>query len=142
MVGRGATPMRNAAPCRTEKSFFLGSARGPPGFRFVAKQMRRLSDLCCGPGRQDVLTGTDVDTQSDEEELPQEDWAAYREAKKQAKDLPRMQSANHKGAKETKGDGQVLNDFNRRTGARNRCYARDSEYRLSPKCPWRKLEAE
>ena len=35
------------------------------------------------------------------------------------------------------GGGQTLNGFNRKTVLRNRCYRRNSEYHLAPRCPWR-----
>ena len=42
-----------------------------------------------------------------------------------------------KGGGKVKGGGQTLNDLNRKTDLRNRCYKCDSEYNLSPMCPWR-----
>ena len=102
-------------------------------FPVAVKQMRQLSGLCGWPARRGVLFATDWDTDSDEEDLSFNAWAAFQKAKIRRKASPRRPNNDSKGANEIKGDGQVLNGFNRRTGYRSRCDTCDSEYHFAPK---------
>ena len=45
--------------------------------------------------------------------------------------------APKRSSDKARGNGEMLNGFNRRTGLRNRRYKCDSEYHLAPKCSWR-----
>ena len=58
--------------------------------------------------------------------------------RKRGKNPPRRSRREPGGANIAKGDGQVMNDFDRRAGARNRCYACGSEYYLAPWRPQRR----
>ena len=58
--------MQRAALARDAKSLLLAGVQGSPDFPRVAKRIRRLFDPCGGPARQDALTATDMDAQSDE----------------------------------------------------------------------------
>ena len=129
--------MRNSSLSRTEKSLLLAGAQGSLGLPLVAKQMLRSFDPCGGPARWDVLTATDWDMDSDEGDSSRDDWAAYRKAKNRQKGSRRGTSNASKGANKIKGDGQILNALNRRTGEHNRCRTRDSENRPAPEGPQR-----
>ena len=74
--------MQNAPLSRNENPLLLASVRGPWDFPIAAKQMCRFCALCGAPARQDVLTATDMEAKSGEEDLSYEAWAAYREAEK------------------------------------------------------------
>ena len=130
--------MQNAAFSRAEKSLHLASVRGLAERPIAGTRMRRLFDPCVGPAREDILTAKDVDAQSDEEDSPYEARAASRKAEKKRRGAARKQNTNPQGANKIKGDRQVPNGFDRRTGGRNRCYTCDSKCPLAPKCPRRK----
>ena len=100
--------------------------------------MRRLFDPYGGPASQNGLTATDWDMDSDEEDSSYGPRAAYRKAKRRRKKSPGGTSNTSAGGIKVKGDGHVLNGFNRRTGGRNRCDTCDGGYHLAPKCPRRK----
>ena len=53
-------------------------------------------------------------------------------------DSARKLSNYPEGANKIKRGGQALNGLGRRTGQRNRRYARGGKYHLAPKCPRRK----
>ena len=72
--------------------------------------------------------------ESDGGHLPYEAWAAHGKGKTAGKDSPRMERSKSGGANEVGGDGQVLNGLDRRTGERNCCYTRGSEYHLASRC--------
>ena len=83
---------------------------------------------------------TEAPASAPDDDLSYEAWLAYRRGNKQrtgAKNPPRS-SSKSSGKKPKPGKrAQEKNGFNRRTGGRNRCYRRGSEYHLLPKCPTR-----
>ena len=87
--------MQNAPLSRAEKSLVLASVQGSLDFPIVAKRMRRQFDPCDGPARQDALTATDWDMQSDEKELPNEAPVAYQETKQNRIVSPRGSNKNN-----------------------------------------------
>ena len=89
--------MKNAALSRTEKSPLLAGVQGSFGFPFATTQMRRLFDPLGGPARQDVLTATIWDMDTDEGDL------SY-EARKPSNDgRPRGDGKNHPEGQELIG---------------------------------------
>ena len=77
-----------AALSRIGGYLFLASVQGSWDFLFVAKHMRRLSETCGGPARQEVSAATDCETESEEGEASFRDWAAYRRAERARIDSP------------------------------------------------------
>ena len=73
-------------PLSGRKVAFSAKCSGALGFVGSDCLIRRLSDPCCGPARQDVLTATGMDAQSGEEDPFHEALAACREAKEKGKD--------------------------------------------------------
>ena len=76
-----------------------------------------------------------MDTVSEEEDF--EAWMAYRAAKRAKKDTQGSGEYGSREKNKPSGEGRAKNGRNRRTGQRNRCYARYSEYRYTPQCPQR-----
>ena len=116
----------------------MANVQGALYVLIAAKQMRRLFDPCGGAGHHDVLGPAEVDVRRDKEDLSYEARAAYGTAGEKRGNLTKKPSSESELPGEAKGDGQMLNGFNRRKGERNRCFARDSEYHLAPKRPLRK----
>ena len=86
---RGALPdgfvsisrMQKAALPSTSKSLLMASVQGSLDFPRAAKQMRRLSDRCGVPSRQEVLAATEMDAKSGGGDLSYDAPAANRRAK-------------------------------------------------------------
>ena len=100
--------MQNAALSRTEKSQLLASVQRSLDFPIAATQTRRSCDPPGGAGRQDVPTATDMDAQSDEEDLSYGSSDAYQKSWETAQDSPRKLNTTPRSANAFKGDGQVL----------------------------------
>ena len=98
--------------------------------------MRRLFGSRGSGSREDaLLTEEAVESRARDGNL--DSLVAYRKAKKQRVGKKKKEGAPEKGGDKVKGGGQTLGGFYRKTGLRNKCYRRDSEYHLVPRCPWR-----
>ena len=117
--------MQNAALSKNGKTLALASLGNTLAFPQVSVQMRRLLGHCGYASRQDVLVAQDLDTVSEEEDF--EPWMAYRQAARAKKE------GGEQGNRDKPvGGGRAENPINRRTGQRNRWYARNSEYHYAP----------
>ena len=63
-------------------------------------------------------------------------WRTEKRSKKDGAGKNKRDGALKRGGDKVRGAGQTLDGRNRRAGKRDRCYLRDSEYHLSPECPW------
>ena len=133
--------MHNAGLPRREKSPVMASSHNGLRSVEVAANMRRLSGSRGGGGRQDAPITEKADgpwvNDKDKGTCVTNKKAKGQGVGQKRKDgLPRGVRDKVRRDK-VRGDGQTLNGFNCRTGLRDRCYRRHSEYLLAPKCPWR-----
>ena len=98
--------------------------------------MRRLFGSRGSGSRQDApLIEEAAESHASDDDL--DGLAAYIKKEKQAAWKTKKEGPPKQGARKVTGGGQTLNGFNRKTGLRSKCYRRDSEYHLAPRCPRR-----
>ena len=118
----------------------MANIAGNVEFSRVSEQLRYLFQAPNVVTTVDILHVTKAPASTPDDDLPYEARLAYRKGNKRrtgAKNAPRSSSkSSGKKHKPKKGE-QEKNGFNRRTGERNRCYRRGSEYHLLPRCPMR-----